>query len=86
VAPRRHRQRAAPDVVAETLTATDGITFATGIVSISLARSDALAAGHAALGRRFSATILLGVGVSHAPLVDRSTGRAQGAPDGDEPV
>ena len=53
------------------LGATSRIVAATGIVSIWTHPAPEVAAGHAALLRTYPHRFLLGLGVSHAPLVER---------------
>jgi probable F420-dependent oxidoreductase len=57
------------------LASTKRITVATGIVSIWTHPPGATAAVHARLSSEFPGRFLLGIGVSHAPLVDQSGGR-----------
>jgi probable F420-dependent oxidoreductase len=53
------------------LGATSRIVVATGILNIWTHPAQEVAAGHAALARTFPHRFLLGLGVSHAPVVDR---------------
>jgi probable F420-dependent oxidoreductase len=54
------------------LDATSHIVVATGILSIWTHPAEEVAAAHAALTRAHPHRFLLGLGVSHAPIVDRS--------------
>jgi probable F420-dependent oxidoreductase len=53
------------------LSATDCVVVATGILSIWVKPAAETAAEHHAVTRGFSGRFLLGLGVSHAPIVDR---------------
>ena len=53
------------------LGATSRIVVATGILNIWTHPAQEVAAGHAALSQTFPHWFLLGLGVSHAPIVDR---------------
>jgi len=53
------------------LDATRGVTVATGVLNLWMHTPDETAAGHAALTADHPGRFLLGLGVSHAPLVDR---------------
>src|SRR5260370_2744991 len=53
------------------LGATSRIVVASGILNIWTHRAQDVAAGHAALAQTFPHRFLLGLGVSHAPQVDR---------------
>ena len=52
------------------LTATDSLVVATGIANIWARDALAMAAGQLALGEAFPARFVLGIGVSHKPLLD----------------
>jgi probable F420-dependent oxidoreductase len=60
------------DVVGEILDATRTVTVATGIVSIWIESAEDAGAAQLALRERHRGRFLLGLGVSHAPLVDES--------------
>ena len=59
------------DRVARLLEATSRLVVATGIISIWDHDPEAVAATHAELVDRYPGRFLLGVGISHAPIVDR---------------
>jgi probable F420-dependent oxidoreductase len=61
------------DVASSLLKATGRIVVATGIVSVWDHRAAATAASHAALQESHPGRFLLGLGVSHAMLVDRNS-------------
>ena len=54
------------------LDATSRVVVATGILNIWTHPAEEVAAAHAALTRTYPHRFLLGLGVSHAPIVDRS--------------
>jgi probable F420-dependent oxidoreductase len=54
------------------LAATESLVIATGIVSIWSAPATELAAARAALEAAYPGRFLLGIGISHAPIVDRA--------------
>lgn len=59
------------DLARELLGATERIVVATGIASIWTHPPEAVAAAHHALTQAYPHRFLLGLGVSHAPIVDR---------------
>lgn len=61
------------------LAATEHVVVATGIVNIWMHTPDEAAAGHARLTAGFPGRFLLGLGVSHGPLLER-TGRTYERP------
>jgi probable F420-dependent oxidoreductase len=63
--------RTAFDAVGDLLRATQSVTVATGILSIWDADPEWVAAERAELHDAYDGRFLLGLGVSHAPLVDR---------------
>jgi probable F420-dependent oxidoreductase len=68
------------DRAAALLDATERLVVATGIISLWNHEPAAAAAAHAAITRRFPGRFLLGIGISHAPLVDRDGVQRYGAP------
>ena len=56
------------------LDATQRATVATGITNIWTEAPEGVAAAHAELARAYDHRLLLGLGISHAPLVDRVAG------------
>jgi probable F420-dependent oxidoreductase len=64
----------------ELLTATAAVPLATGILNIWMHRPDAVSAGVAALDSRHGRRFVLGLGASHAPVVDADTPGRYGRP------
>ena len=64
--------RTAFDAVSGVLRATDALTVATGILSIWDADPEWVAAQRAEVSDAYDGRFLLGLGISHAPLVDRN--------------
>ena len=62
------------------LDATSRLAVATGILSIWDYAAEEVAAAHPALSRTYPHRFLLGLGVSHAPIVDRSQAGRYGHP------
>lgn len=58
------------DSVANLLTATTTVTIATGILNLWMHEPAEVAAAHARLSSTHGRRFLLGIGVSHAPLID----------------
>jgi probable F420-dependent oxidoreductase len=57
------------------LEATERVTVATGILNLWMHEPHEVAVGHAEITARFPERFLLGIGVSHAPLIDRDESR-----------
>ena len=62
------------DSVERLLAATTTTTIATGILNLWMHPADEAAARHAALSEQFGRRFLMGIGVSHAPLIDATVG------------
>ena len=60
------------EACAAVLEATDDVTVATGILNLWMHTPEETAAGHAALQHAHPGRFLLGLGISHAPLIDMS--------------
>jgi probable F420-dependent oxidoreductase len=63
-----------------TLDATDELVVATGIANIYLRDASVAGAGTATIGARHPGRFILGLGSSHAPLVEGMLGKAYGGP------